>query len=664
MQVSSLQATAPRQFGVARRSRVVQPFGMARARLHNQKDAAVSFGSDIDAKERIRQAVNIVDLVGSYQSDIRRQGQNYACRCPWHEDRSPSLTINAARQSWKCWVCNIGGDIFSFVMRKENCGFREALEMLAERANIQLTNKPSAPITPGSPNDKKTLFECMAWAEKVFHECLLQADVAAPARKYLDDRGIARDMVAHFKVGFSPLEWTWLLDRARHTPYSPEVLEACGLCPRSQQSGKHFDMFRGRVLFPIRDPQSRTIAFGGRVLPDWADQLRGKYVNTAETRLFSKSDHLYALDMAKDTIAKTRNITVVEGYTDVVMAHQFGATDVVAVLGTALGPRHIQHLKRYADRITLVLDGDAAGQRRTNEVLEYFVAAQVDLRILTLPEELDPCEFFLERGLAAWQEMIGSAVDALEHKIRSVTRGIDLVRDSHAANKALEEVLATLAHAPSDPLVTQETARLREQQVITRLAREFRVAEPAVRERIKDLRKKAAGAIAPQTPSGPRSGEAAALIKASVRAASLDPRERELLELLCVHPELAPTALQELAADDFPSAAAREIFSVYRQLEEAGRDLEFPLVLGELEEHLKGLFVEIDDRAVRKEAKALQDAPARLRSAIDRLRSHEAEREHREKLAVLEEWRLGTDEEKLILNEIVQLKLRQMGIQP
>jgi DNA primase len=400
------------------------------------------------------------------------------------------------------------------------------------------------------------------------------------------------------------------------------------------------------------------------VLPDWADQLRGKYVNTAETRLFSKSEHLYAIDLAREAVAKTRSITVVEGYTDVVMAHQHGATDVVAVLGTALGPRHVQNLKRFADRITLVLDGDAAGQKRTNEVLEHFIAANVDLRILSLPEEYDPCEYFLERGAEAWRELIGTAVDALEHKIRTVTAGIDLLRDVHAANKAMEDVLATLAQAPSDPLSTPETTRLREQQILGRLARVFRVDEADLRGRLKGLRQRKEHRPAAVASSAGPPAEDENLPLATVVAASLDPRERELFELLCVHPEMALTALQELSADDLPSAAAREVFHIYRQLEESGSDLHFPVVLGELPEHLKGMLVELDERAARKEAKAMQDAPARLRSAIDRLRSHEWERESREKLAVLEELRLDTDEEKLILAQIVQQKRRQMGLGP
>ncbi len=175
------------------------------------------------------------------------------------------------------------------------------------------------------------------------------------------------------------------------------------------------------MIFPIRDVQGRTIAFGGRILPGASGDNPAKYINSPETRLFSKSDNLYALDLARERVAKLREIVVVEGYTDVIMAHQVGVDHVVAVLGTALGPRHIQVLRRFADRVILVLDGDEAGQRRTNEILELFVAAQIDLRILTLPEEFDPCEFLLERGAEPFRELLGTA-PSMPWNIRSAWR--------------------------------------------------------------------------------------------------------------------------------------------------------------------------------------------------------------------------------------------------
>ena len=394
-----------------------------------------------DAKEQIRQKVDIVDLVGS-SIPLRRAGRNYAGLCPWHADSKPSLQVNPERQTWKCWVCDIGGDIFSFVMQREGCDFVQALKMLAERAGISLDEGHKKKIEPGSPDDKNTLYQCCEWAAKQFHEYLLHSEAAAVARSYIEERTITPASVEKFKIGFAADQWTWLIDRARTTPYSPAVLEACGLV--GNKDGRFFDFFKGRVMFPIRDTQGRTIAFGGRVLPQLAEGKGGKYINTRETKLFSKSEQLYALDIVRNAITKTRSITVVEGYTDVIMCHQYGVDDVVAVLGTALTDRHLPLIRRFADRVNLVLDGDAAGQNRTNDILELFVAANMDLRILTLPEEFDPAEFLVERGGDAFRELMNGAVDALEHKIRVATRGIDLVRESHKANQALEDNLAKI----------------------------------------------------------------------------------------------------------------------------------------------------------------------------------------------------------------------------
>ncbi len=292
-----------------------------------------------------------------------------------------------------------------------------------------------------------------------------------------------------------------------------------------------------------------------------------------------------------------------------------------------------------------MLDGDAAGQRRTNEILELFIAAQVDLRIVTLPEEFDPCELFLERGLAYWQEVMATAVDALEHKIRTTTQGIDLIHDTHRANQALEEILSTLSKAPSDAMRASDAFQLRQQQFLARLAKDFRVSESDVRERLKNLRRNQQQTQATRE-SEPNQSSAVTPPYVITTAAALDPRERELLELLVKHPSLAITALQEIAPEDLAHSPARDIFRTYRDLEEQGCELEFPQVLSALgNEQLQSLFVEIDERATEKEAKALQEPSARLRTVIDRLKLHEKQREQREKLAALEEQRLDTEDE-------------------
>ncbi|MEM7457465.1 MAG: DNA primase, partial [Planctomycetota bacterium] len=423
---------------------------------------------DIDVKRRIKDACNIVDYIGR-EFQLRRQGATYVCHCPFHDDKRPSLQINPVRQSWACWVCNLRGDIFSWVMRRENVGFREALEQLAEFTGVELTQAPRR-YEKQSAEDKQWLYKAARWAEEEFHKMLLDSEAATQARDYLNDRGISQQSVEDFQLGFSPASFTWLVDRAANSPFSAKVLEAIGLIATSQR-GSWYDRFRGRLIFPIRDTSQRTIAFGGRVVPGLFppdQEPPGKYINSPETRLFSKSETLYALNLVRDVIArdKVRRLTVVEGYTDVIGAWQTGMKNAVACLGTALNERHLRVIRRFADQITLVLDGDDAGQRRANEILDLFVSNDVDLRILTLPEGLDPFDYVMENGSEPFQNMIDSAPDAIEHRIRSETAGVDVLNDTHNANQALERILQTIARAPASLVSGSAAKRIRQDQIL------------------------------------------------------------------------------------------------------------------------------------------------------------------------------------------------------
>jgi DNA primase len=606
-----------------------------------------------DAKEQVRQATDIVDLIGKHL-ELRRAGRGYVGRCPWHDDRRPSLQVNPDRQTWKCWVCDIGGDVFSFVMKREGCDFREALKMLADRAGITLAG-PQKKAAPGSPDDKNTLYQCCDWAARQFHEFLLRSPTAEPARKYVEDRQITPASVERFLVGFSPSDWTWLLDRARNTAYSPKVLETVGLVGKSER-GAYYDRFKGRLIFPIRDTQGRTIAFGGRILPGGADENAAKYVNSPETRLYTKSDTLYALDIVRNQITKSRQLTVVEGYTDVILCHQHGVSDVVACCGTALNDRHIRLLKRFADTVYLVLDGDAAGQTRTSAILELFVAAQMDLRILTLPDELDPAEFMLERGGEAFRELLGGAVDALEHKIRTTTRGIDLARDTHRANLALEDILKTIAQGVSGGAI--DATGLRAQQLLARLARQFALEEADVRTRFNHLRRSDV-----RTQKSEIRFPTSEIRNPKSEIRNLSAEDAELLEILVLHPDLAPIALHDVADDDLATPAARIIFQTYRQLEEGGQSLDFHSVLSELEDpELKHLMVEIDDQAQEKSPKAILDGPTRLRSVIRQFHHRHELRERRQTEAALEQRTFNEQEELSVLASMIAAKRRQQGI--
>ena len=612
----------------------------------------MSIGSTIDTKEQIRVATDIVDLIGNYLQ-LRRQGRNYVATCPWHDDRRPSLQINPERQTWKCWVCNVGGDVFSFVMRHEGIEFREALEMLADKAGITLQTSPGIPSAkPGSVDDKRTLYDAMKWADRQFHECLLNNSEAAPARQYLKQRGISENSIQRYHLGYSPKQWQWLMDRSDSTPFSQKVLQAIGLIGISSNSGRGYDFFRGRVMFPIRDPQRRTIAFGGRVLPETTDDRSGKYVNTSETRLFSKSDQLYGLDIAKEDIARKREVLVVEGYTDVIMSDQYGIENVVAVLGTAIGVRHIQLLRRYADRITLVLDGDEAGQKRMNEILELFVAEEVDLRMLTLPEGCDPCEFLQNQGADALQELAASAVDALEHKISLEISGIDVVRDTHRAHQALGRVVSTLARAPRLQVNTDSNRRLKEQQIINRLARVFRIPTDTIRERLTELRRTTSQQNSNEQPPE----------TTIVDSVLVDPRELELLEIVLAQPDTASRATDSISVEQLKTGPLREIYAAILTLVAKQQIPHFNRVLTQLEQpELKNLLIDLDEQSQQKAALATEKPETRLNNLIDSFHLTKEEEEDRNQRAVLDDHHKSADEKLDALQELFDRKKNRLG---
>ena len=481
-----------------------------------------------DIKERVREAIDIVELVSRY-IPLRRSGQNYVGRCPWHDDSRPSLQVNAARQSFKCWVCNIGGDVFSFVMQVENVDFREALEILADQAGIQLPKQQrldsaiqrqfqksqnnagasghdcaahghahNTSSRQQEPLTKKTLYRALDWVAQKYHDYLLAGNEAELARDYLKDRGISDESIRKFRIGYAPLQRDWLLEQVKRDPQRIKILEMVGVLARrddgdnpqqaSQQwSAQPYDRFRGRLMFPIRDTQDRTIAFGGRLLPGSTLQSRAKYVNSPETYLFSKHKQLYGLDIARLAMRNTRRALIMEGYTDVIMAHQFGFGDAVAVLGTALGAEHIRILKRFVDKMVLVLDGDEAGQKRANEVLELFVAQGADIETLALPGGADPCDFLLTEGSEAFEEQLQHhTTDALEHAFLSATRGINLDTDIIGTTQALDKVLGIIAQAPAVANPT-DPRRIRFEKTIQRLAERFGLPEQEVRTRLRQL---------------------------------------------------------------------------------------------------------------------------------------------------------------------------------
>ncbi len=484
----------------------------------------MSFGFSLDIKEQIRQATDIVQLAGEYVR-LTPKGRGFVGLCPWHDDSSPSLQINPDRQTYRCWVCNVGGDVFSFVMKAQNVSFPEALEFLAERAGIPLPEKKprgygnfytsgqragqtSADDAGGGTNavdgghagdassgrmeiSKKTLTAASAWAEEQYHRYLMegQSPEAEIARAYFSDREILEESLRKFKLGFAPPQWNWLEGKltGKNASRLP-VLEAAGVMGRSEK-GTYYERFRGRVTFPIHDAMKRSVGMGARVIPGvQTGNEAAKYVNTPETPLFSKRKMLYALDLAMETMRKSRRVLVTEGYMDTIVAHQYGFTDTVAVLGTAVGMDHIRVLKRHADTIYLILDGDAAGQRRTLEVLGLFVAENVDVRILTLPEGMDPADFLQKNGADAFEETLRTeTVDALEHAYNVYTRDVD-ARSVNAMEIAMENILKLMAESVRYTQKIAAEPTFREHKLLQNLAFLLRVPENILRTRLNELR--------------------------------------------------------------------------------------------------------------------------------------------------------------------------------
>ena len=619
------------------------------------REPTVSLGSPLDVKEQVKQAIDIVELVGSYVQ-LRRQGRNFVALCPWHDDSRPSLTVNPERQSYKCWVCNLGGDVFSFVMQMEGITFPEALAMLAERAGIAL--KPVAPTVAAGPCgqsfDKRILFRAMAWTEQQYHRCLLELPEGEPGRKYFQERGITAESIAKFHLGFCPDQWDWIVRQAQNKGPGEKLLEAIGVLVRSANTGRAYDRFKGRAMFTIHDSQGRSIGVGGRILPEAAATNPAKYVNSPETPLFHKSSNLYGLDVARDAIRRSRQVMVMEGYTDCIMAHQYGFQDAVAVLGTALGEGHLKILKRFADRIILVLDGDEAGQKRTNEVLELFIAQQIDLRILTLPEEADPCEFLQEHGAEAFAELLATrTVDALEHAFQSATRGVDLNRDVHAASQAVERLLAIIAKGPRAADDTTSENRLREQKMMQRLAASFRLDERDLRERLTELRRKARQKPGPAAPA-PMEAEAAPEM--------IDAWQRSLLEALLRFPQFIARAQVAIDPEHLDSPRCRRIYEACGRLQTAGMEDLFSRLMLEFDDAAtKSLLVELDEEG-RAKAERVLEPETLFKELMLGFQRREAQKQRPAQVVALRDGRLDESQQADLLRQILEQARARQGI--
>lgn len=501
--------------------------------------------------KRVKESNDVVDVVGGYVS-LRQVGQTFKGLCPFHDDHRPSFDVDPRRQRYRCWSCGKSGDVINFVMDHDHVEFREAIELLGRRAGISIENKADA----AQQRTRAVMLDVMQWAADQFHDCLLHSPLAETARSYLQERMLSDDTVGRFGLGYAPLTGAWLVSRATQAGLSCDTLEQVGLIARRLEGRGFYDRFRDRVMFPIRDRGGHPVGFGGRILPSSPLSARGpKYYNSTDTPLFRKSEHLYGLDAARQEAAKAGYLAVVEGYTDVLMAHQMGIPQVVSTMGTALNARHVQHLLRWVKRVVLLFDADAGGDTGVDRALEIFVSQNVDLAVATLPEGMDPCDFLLKCGPEAFRSALTDAVDALEFKLTQVLSN-EAAQGIEGRRRAVDAVLKIIALAPEMP----GEGAVKQELVVSRIAQRLAINEETVWARLRELR-----ANNRRRPSDPVK-QGASEEEGAKRRAPADPREDQLIQILLAEPDLVAVAAKEIEPRQIEHPGLRRLLVVLYRL--------------------------------------------------------------------------------------------------
>jgi DNA primase len=360
-----------------------------------------------DSVDRVKEAADIVEIVSSH-TDLQQRGQDYWGVCPFHEERTPSFKVNPRDKLYYCFGCEASGDVFRFVEEKEGLAFASAVELLAERYGVELKREQEDPRAEERRRRKARLWELLELTAKYYERYLWDAQKARRARGYLEGRGLGEDVLRRFAVGMAPSAWDQVLTGSQRRGFAIEELLAAGLIQKGRQ-GAHYDRFRNRITFPIRDQRGRVLGFGARALmPD----SKPKYLNSPEGELYRKSHTLYGIDRARGPIAKARRAVVVEGYTDVLALHQAGVEEAVAIMGTAITPEQITMLAGLTETIVLALDADRAGADAMVRAQKVAGGKSIELRVAAMPEGEDPADMVQEQDSAdRFMELVEGAAD-------------------------------------------------------------------------------------------------------------------------------------------------------------------------------------------------------------------------------------------------------------
>jgi DNA primase len=503
----------------------------------------------------VKQRLDIVQIVSEYVN-LQKAGRNYKSACPFHSEKNPSFFVFPERQSWHCFgACGTGGDIFSFVMKKEGVDFAEALRLLANKAGVTLVAQ-ATPQRQAQNKERERLLEINEAAAEYYHHVLLNTSVAETARNYITRRGLSMDIVKDFQLGFAPEGWDTLKQYLKGKGYEEAELLTAGLLVE-RDDRNNYDRFRNRLVFPIRNVQGKVTGFGGRAL----DDSLPKYLNSPQTPVFDKSSSLYGIDRAKTDVRQRDQAIIVEGYVDVLAAHQHGYKNVIASMGTAMTDKQLAILKGLTRNLVLALDADAAGEEavsRSGEMVDkmlpvppsfygwvkYEDAHNAEVKILILPQGKDPDEVIME-NVALWQKLIMDAKPMVDFIFESAAAKMDLT-SAKDKSTAVEKLL---------PLLLEMKDPLRQAHYLERLSRLLKIDERVVSDALRKFkaveRKRGATAgmkvFTPATPT----------------ITSSEPLEQYSLALLLQYPELKLEST-ELSPDYFENTENRELFEKWR----------------------------------------------------------------------------------------------------
>lgn len=480
----------------------------------------------MSAIDEVKQKTDIVELIGQYVT-LKKAGRNLTALCPFHSEKTPSFIVFPEQQSWHCFgACSTGGDAFSFLMKKEGLDFSEALRRLAERAGVTL---PSRPQFDTHRDEKERLYQVNEAAAQYFHNLLLNNPAAEKARSYIKGRGINQKAIDDFQLGYSLNSWEALKQYLTERSFKETEMAEAGLLVVTDEKKTH-DRFRNKLMFPICESRGRVTGFGARVL----DDSLPKYINSPQTPLFDKSGTLYGINLASSGIRQQNMSVIVEGYMDVIAAHQHGLNNVVASMGTAITDKQINIIKKLTRNILLVLDPDAAGEEAMLRCIQYEDKFDIEMRFVVLPDGKDPDDI-IKQDVQLWHKVLNEALPVVDYTVN-----ID-------KNEAVNKLIPIIAAMEND---------LRRDRYLTQLERLTKIRYDKLEAAAKAYRAK-------QAERKPR----AAAVGQSVKPLVSSPLEEDCLALLLQHPELRQIDTG-LLPDHFENSANRAIFSDWQRAEE------------------------------------------------------------------------------------------------